>query len=102
MIMLRMALFYGPKHNGMKRAKRHLSIFDIRKSRKAKTCIRRLNSVSNGQIEDPQGIMLEIKTFYSNLYKRTSVKKEEECLHYLSKLSTPKLSKDEKVFAKEN
>ena len=40
--------------------------------------------------------MLEIKTFYSNLYKRTSVKTGEECLHYLSKLSSPKLAEDEK------
>ena len=40
--------------------------------------------------------MLEIKAFYSNLYKRTSVKTEEECLQYLLKLSTPKLSEDEK------
>ena len=31
MIILRMALFYGLNHNGMKRAKRYLSIFDIRK-----------------------------------------------------------------------
>ena len=68
----------------------------LEKSRKAKTCIRRLNSESNGQIEDPQSIMLEIKTFYSNLYKRTSVKTEVECLQYLLKLSTPKLSEDEK------
>ena len=74
----------------------------LEKNRKAKTCIRRLNSELNSHIEDPQSIMLEIKTFYSNLYKRTSVKTEEECLQYLLKLSTPKLSKDEKVFAKEN
>ena len=40
--------------------------------------------------------MLEIETCYSNLYKRTSVKTEEECLQYLSKLSTIKLSEDEK------
>ena len=46
--------------------------------------------------------MLEIKTFYSNLYKRTSAKTEEECLQYLSNLSAPKSSEDEKVFAKEN
>ena len=68
----------------------------LEKKRKAKTCIRRLNSESNGQIEDPQSIMLEIKMFYSNLYKRTSLKTEEECLQYLLKLSTPKLSEDEK------
>ena len=70
------------------------------KNRKAKTCIRRLNSESNGQIEDSQSIMLGIKTFYSNLYKRTSVKTEEECLQYLLKLSTPKLSEDEKSLCK--
>ena len=46
--------------------------------------------------------MLGIKTFDSNLYKRTSAKTEEECLQYLSNVSTPKLSEDEKVFAKEN
>ena len=79
------------------------SIFlTLEKIRKAKTCIRRLNSESNGQIEDPQSIMPEVKTFYCNLYKRTSVKTEEECLQYLSKLGTPKLSEDEKVFANEN
>ena len=30
------------------------------------------------------------------------MKTEEECLQYLSKLSTPKLSENEKAFAKEN
>ena len=69
------------------------------KSSKAKTCIRRLNSESNG---DPHSIMSEIKTFYGNLYKRISVKTEEKCLQYLSKLSTLKLSENEKVFVKEN
>ena len=62
-----------------------------------KTCIWRLNSESNGQIEDPESIMLEIETFYSDLYKRASVKTEEH-LQYLFKLSTPKLSEDEKSF----
>ena len=41
-------------------------------------------------------IMLEMKTFYSKLYKKTSVKTEEECLQYLSNLSTPVLTEDEK------
>ena len=39
--------------------------------------------------------MSEIKAFYSNLYKKTSVKTEEECLQYLSNLSTPVLTEDE-------
>ena len=40
--------------------------------------------------------MSEIKAFYSKLYKKTSVKTEEECLQYLSNLSTPVLTEDEK------
>ena len=57
-----------------KTASKYFLTLEEKKNRKAKTCIRRLNSESNGQIEDPQSIMLETKTFYSNLYKRTSVK----------------------------
>ena len=68
----------------------------LEKNRKAKTCIRRLNSELNGQIDDPQIIMSEIKTFYSKLYNKTSVKTEEECLQYLSNLSTPVLTEDQK------
>ena len=40
--------------------------------------------------------MSEIKAFYSKLYKKTSVKTEEECLQYLSNLSNPVLTEDEK------
>ena len=68
----------------------------LEKNMKAKTCTRRLNSELNGQIDDPQIVMSEIKTFYSKLYKKTSVKTEEECLQYLSNLSTPVLTEDEK------
>ena len=68
----------------------------LEKNSKAETCIRRLNSELNGQIDDPQVIMSEIKAFYSKLYKKTSVKTEEECLQYLSNLSTPVLTEDEK------
>ena len=50
----------------------------------------------NGQIDDPQIIMSEIKAFYSKLYKKTSVNTEEECLQYLSNLRTPVLTEDEK------
>ena len=41
-------------------------------------------------------IMSEIETFYSKLYKKTSVKTEEECLQYLFNLSTSVLTEDEK------
>ena len=59
---------------------------------------KRLNSELNCQIDDPQIIMSEIKAFYSKLYKKTSVKTEEECLQYLSNLSTPLLTENEKSF----
>ena len=65
-----------------------------KKNRKAKTCIRRLNSELNGQVDDLQIIMTEIKTFYSKHYKKTSVRPEEECLQYLSNLSTPVLAEN--------
>ena len=68
----------------------------LEKNRKAKTCIRRLNSELNSQIDDPQTILSQIKTFYSKLYKKISVKTEEECLQYLSNLSTPVLTEDRK------
>ena len=45
--------------------------------------------------------MSEIKAFYSKVYNKTSVKTEEECLQYLSNLSTPVLTEDEKSFARE-
>ena len=45
--------------------------------------------------------MKEIKAFYSKLYKKTYVK-AEECLQYLSNLSTPVLTEDKRVFAREN
>ena len=44
--------------------------------------------------------MSEIKTLYSKLYNKTSVKTEEECLQYLSNLSTPVLMEDEKSLCK--
>ena len=53
------------------------------------------------QMEDPQSIMLKIKHFIVTFSRRTSVKTEEECLQYLSKLSTPKLSEDEKSLCEE-
>ena len=59
---------------------------------------KRLNSELNGQIDDPQIIMSEIKAFTASFIRKTSVKTEEECLQYLSNLSTPVLTEDEKSF----
>ena len=85
----------------MKKAKNIKYCSTLEKNRKAKTCIRQSNSELNGQIDDPKIIMSEIKTLYSKLYKKTSVKTEEECLQYLSNSSTPVLTEDERVFVRE-
>ena len=66
------------------------------KNRKTKTCKGKLNSELSSKIDNPQIIMSEIKTFYSKLYKKTSVKTEEECLQYLSNLNTSVFTEDEK------
>ena len=62
-----------------------------------KSCITRLRNPSDldKDISDPRKISEELKNFYGNLYRRTSVKKEGECLQYLEKLNTPMLTPDE-------
>ena len=41
---------------------------------------------------DLQLLLSELKLFYKNLYKKTSVRTEKECLDYLSQVNTPRLS----------
>ena len=80
-------------YEGKKASKYFLSLDE---NRKAKTCIRKFKLDLYGEIVDPQLILLELKLFYKNLYKKTSVKTEKECLHYLSQVNTPNLSPEEK------
>ena len=40
--------------------------------------------------------MSELNTYLQNLYRKKSVKTEEECLKYLSELNTPSLSLEER------
>ena len=40
--------------------------------------------------------MSELKTYYQNLYRKRSIKTEEQCLKYLSELYTPGLSLEER------
>ena len=68
----------------------------LEKSRKAKTCIRKINSEKQGETCDPKITMSELKTYYQNLYRKRSVKTEEDCLKYLSELNTPSLSLEER------
>ena len=55
-----------------------------------------MKSDSHGDMVDPQLILSELKLFYTNLYKKTSVKTEKECLDYLSQVNIPRLSLEEK------
>ena len=51
---------------------------------------------NNSEISEPQEILLQIKEFYSTLYKCCSTKGEEEYLEYLKTLKIPKLSNVER------
>ena len=51
---------------------------------------------------DPQLILSELKLFYKNLYKKTSVKTEKKCLDYLSQVNTPRLAPEEKGLCEGN
>lgn len=66
------------------------------KNRKAKSCIRKLNSDEHGEITNPQIILSELKQFYTTLYKKRSIKTEKECLEFLASLNAPRLSSEEK------
>ena len=67
----------------------------LEKSRKAKHVSERLIQ-KNVENRDPKIIMSELKPYYQNLYRKRSVKTEEECLKYLSELNTPSLSLEER------
>ena len=71
----------------------------LEKRNKVKSCVRRLRNPSDSDkdINDPRKISEELKNFYGNLYRRTSVKTESKCLQYLEKLSTPMLTPDDKI-----
>ena len=79
---------------GEKASKYFLS---LEKRNEVKSCIRRLRNPSDSDkdISDSRKISEELKNFYGNLYRRTSVKTEGECFQYLEKLNTPMLTPDE-------
>ena len=65
----------------------------LEKRNKTKTHLRKLvtgNEVN--EITDPKHIRSELKSFYSNLYKRRSMKTEAECLEYLNSINIPCLT----------
>ena len=48
------------------------------------------------ETENPKEILSELKLFYEDLYARKSAKTDQECLSYLEKVNTPKLSEEER------
>ena len=62
----------------------------------AKTHVRKILLQNNSETTEPKAIMSSLKRFYSNLYKRTSTKTENECLQYLKDISAPKLHENDK------
>ena len=59
----------------------------VEKRNKTKTHLRKLVTGNEAdEITDPKHIRSELKSFYSNLYKRQSMKTEAECLEYLNSI----------------
>ena len=79
---------------GEKNTKYFLS---LETSNKSKSCIRKLIIDDSVEITDQAAVRKKIKTFYENLYTKKSMKTEQECFEYLTKISTPKLSENDKA-----
>ena len=69
---------------------------NLEKRNKAKTHVRKILLQNNLEATEPKAIMSTLKTFYSNLYKRTSTKTENECQQYLKDIPAPKLHENDK------
>ena len=65
---------------------------DLEKRNKTKSHIRKLINPDGSEETNPKNILANIKSFYSKLYTRRSVKTEKEIFKYLYDLNIPKLS----------
>ena len=74
---------------------------NLEKRNKAKTHVRKILLQNNLETTEPEAIMSNLKTFYSNLYKRTSTKTENECLQYFRDISALKLHENDKQSCEE-
>ena len=65
----------------------------LEKRNKTKTHLRKLvTGTKVDEITNPKHIRSELKSFYSNLYNRQSMKTEAECLKYLNSINIPCLT----------
>ena len=65
---------------------------NLEKRNKTKSHVRKLINPDGAEETNPKNILANIKSFYSKLYARRSVKTEKEIFHYLYDLNVPKLS----------
>ena len=69
----------------------------LEKRNKSKTHLKKLLSDDGvTELTDPKQIRTELKTFYSNLYRRRSTKTEQDCLEFLQSINTPRSAESEK------
>ena len=69
---------------------------------KTKSHVRKLINPDGSEENNPKNILANIKSFYSELYTRWSVKTEKEIFDYLYDLNIPKLSHEAKTSCEGN
>ena len=69
----------------------------MEKRNKTKSHVRKLINPDGSEETNPKNILANIKSFYSELYTRLSVKTEIELFDYLYDLNIPKLSHEAKT-----
>ena len=66
--------------------------WNLEKRNKTKSHVRKLINPDGSEETNPKNILVNIKSFYSKMYTRRSVKTEKEISDYLYDLNIPKLS----------
>ena len=69
----------------------------LEKRNKTSSCIRKLLTENGQEIDNPEHIRKQIKSFYENPYTKKSLQTERECLEYLTRINTPHLSESDKA-----
>ena len=71
--------------------------YGLEKRNKSKSHVKSLIIDNNIIVHDQAFVMKQLRTFYSSLYSRKSVKTEKECFDYLADINTPALSEDDQT-----
>ena len=84
----------------MRKVRNQQYFLNLEERNKTKSNIRKLINSDGSEETDPKNILANIKSFYSELYTRRSVKTEKEIFDYLYDLNIPKLSHEAKTSCK--